>query len=77
MSTTVIAERGPATETTEITEITEARVAEMIRAVELEVEADEFGLRSRAEHTLWEELVVEYELRCQREGAWWVAEPAA
>ena len=50
-----------------------ARLAAMERAVELEVDAEEFGLRTAAESAVWEELVAEFEARVAREGRWWVA----
>lgn len=56
--------------------LTAARIAAMERAVELEVDAEEFGLRSVAERTVWDELVVEFEARVAREGRSWVAAAA-
>lgn len=52
------------------------RIEAMERAVELDVDRDEFGLRSAAERTLWDELVAEHELRCRRQGPVWVADAA-
>ncbi|MCP3992974.1 MAG: hypothetical protein GY724_28185 [Actinomycetia bacterium] len=56
--------------------ISDERLAEMQRAIELQVDVDDFEVRSLAERHLWNELEVEFELRCQREGPSWVAEAA-
>jgi hypothetical protein len=56
--------------------ISEHRMTEMMRAVELQVDAEDFGLRSGAERVAWDELVAEFELRCEREGPVWVADAA-
>ena len=49
------------------------RLAEMILAVELEVDRDEFVFRSQAELELWCDLEAEFDLRWLREGRSWVA----
>ncbi|MEM8922982.1 MAG: hypothetical protein AAGD35_05725 [Actinomycetota bacterium] len=53
--------------------ISSRREQAMLRAVELEVDAEEFGVRTSAERRLWEELVGEFEDRVAREGRSWVA----
>lgn len=58
-------------------QINEARVTEMMIAVELEVDYDEFGFRSEEERLLWLELEAEFQDRSAREGRVWIALEAA
>ena len=54
-------------------QIGEKRLAEMMTAVELEVDREEFSFQSRFERQVWLELEAEFEHRCLREGRSWVA----
>ncbi len=45
----------------------------MALAVELEVDGEDFGLRTPAEEALWAELEVEFRERIRREGRCWAA----
>ena len=54
-------------------QIGERRLAEMMIAVELEVDREEFVFRSPVEREVWLDLEAEFELRCLREGRTWVA----
>lgn len=52
------------------------RVALLSAAVELQVDVDDAGLRSEAEHRLWRILTEEYEALVARIGPVWVADGA-
>ena len=57
--------------------IDEERLAEMLMAVELDVDRDEFSFRSPSERAMWDELEAEFQERLAREGRSWVPLEAA
>ena len=57
--------------------VDEGRIEQMIVAIELDVDGDEFDFRSEQERQVWFELQAEFEDRSAREGRRWIAVGAA